>query len=233
MLKEILPDAEITDNFETINSLVSWLNVNKMPDLMLLDIHLADGSCFEIFKQIKITSPVIFITAYDQYAMQAFKVNCIDYLLKPLKQVELVKSIEKWENSLIKTDFSLLIEQMLHKTKETPLRFVVKYGQFIKAIDVSEVALFYASDKMICITTFDNQTYPIDFSLDRIMEMIDTNSFFRISRSVIINYKSIGQMYAHLKGRIKIATTVNSNVETNVSADRASDFKRWLAGKGI
>ncbi len=231
LVKELQPDAEIIDNFETISDTVSWLMVNKQPDLMLMDIHLADGSCFEIFRQVQVTTPVIFITAYDQYAIQAFKVNSIDYLLKPVKKEELEISLTKWKNSYHKVDFTALIEQMVQKTKETPHRFVVKYGQYLKAIDTKEIALFYAEDKTINMLTFDKQSYPIDFSLDKLSEMLDKREFFRINRGVIINYKAIGQMFSHFKGRIKIESIVPCPIETYVSADRAQSFKQWLSGK--
>jgi DNA-binding LytR/AlgR family response regulator len=231
LVKEILPDAEIIDNFETISDTVGWLMVNKQPDLILMDIHLADGSCFEIFKQIQVTAPVIFITAYDQYAIQAFKVNSIDYLLKPVKKEELALSLVKWKNSRHEVDFTALIAQMVQKTKETPHRFVVKYGQYLKAIDTNEIAVFYAEDKSIYMLTFDKQTYPIDFSLEKLTEMLDSKTFFRINRGVIINYNAIGQMYSHFKGRIKIETLLPCPVETYVSADRAQSFKQWLSGK--
>ena len=233
LVKEIHPNSEILDNFETICDTVNWLMVNSHPDLILMDIHLADGSCFEIFKQIKVTAPVIFITAYNQYAIQAFKVNSIDYLLKPVKKEELVASFTKWENSRHEVNFTGLIEQMLKQTKETPHRFVVKYGQYLKAIDANEIAAFYAEDKCINILTFDKQNYPIDFSLDRLTEMLDPIHFFRISRGIIINYKAIGQMFSYFKGRIKIESIVQLPVETYVSADRASSFKLWLSGKNI
>jgi len=231
LVKELKPDAEIIDNFETISDTVSWLMVNKQPDLMLMDIHLADGYCFEIFKQVQVTAPVIFITAYDQYAIQAFKVNSIDYLLKPVKKEELANSLVKWENSCHEVDFTALLAQMLQKTKEIPHRFVVKYGQYLKAIDAKEIAVFYAEDKTINMLTFDKQCYPIDFSLDKLSEMLDSRLFFRISRGVIVNYKAIGQMFSHFKGRIKIETIVSVAVETYVSADRAQAFKQWLSGK--
>ncbi|NVN93879.1 MAG: response regulator transcription factor [Bacteroidetes bacterium] len=231
LIAELLPDAEIIDQLETISDTVKWLMLNQQPNLILMDIHLADGSCFEIFKQIKVTAPVIFITAYDQYAIQAFKVNSIDYLLKPVKKEELQLSLQKWKASHKEVDFSALMEQMIQKTKDAPQRFVVKYGQFLKAIDSSEIALFYAEDKTINILTFDKQTYPIDFSLDKIQEMLDSRTFFRISRGIIINYKAIGQMFTHFKGRIKIESIVPSHLEIYVSADRASAFKLWLSGK--
>ncbi|MFZ4401068.1 MAG: LytR/AlgR family response regulator transcription factor [Bacteroidales bacterium] len=231
LVKELLPDTEIIDQFETISDTVSWLMVNKQPDLMLMDIHLADGSCFEIFRQMEVTTPVIFITAYDQYAIQAFKVNSIDYLLKPVKKEELALSLDKWKNSRHEVDFKALMAQMLQKTAVTPHRFVVKYGQYLKAIDNKEIALFYAEDKTINMLTFDKQKYPIDFSLDKLTEMLDKREFFRVSRSVIINFKAIGQMYSHFKGRIKIETVVSCPVETYVSAERAQSFKLWLSGK--
>ena len=231
LLKELQPNAEIIDHFETVSDTVKWLMLNKQPDLILMDIHLADGSCFEIFKQIQVTAAIIFITAYDQYAIQAFKVNSIDYLLKPVKKEELEQSLAKWETSRREVDFTSLMEQIVQKTKEMPHRFVVKYGQYLKAIDSKEIALFYAEDKTINMLTFDKQSYPIDFSLDKLSEMLDAKMFFRINRGVIINYKSIGQMFTHFKGRIKIETFVPSPVETYVSADRAQSFKQWLSGK--
>lgn len=231
LLTELQPNAEIIHHFETISETVKYLMSNNQPDLILMDIHLADGSCFEIFKQVKLSAPVIFITAFDQYAIQAFKVNSIDYLLKPVKKEELAASLTKFENSGHEVDFKALMEQMLQKTKERPYRFVVKYGQFLKAIEAKDIAIFYAEDKTINILTFDKQSYPIDFSLDKLSEMLDNSIFFRINRGVIINYKAIGQMFTHFKGRIKIETIVKVPVETYVSADRGSAFKQWLSGK--
>lgn len=231
MIEEILPSATIVDNLETINSVVSWLKVNSQPDLILMDIHLADGSCFEIFKQIEITSPVIFVTAYDQYALQAFKVNSIDYLLKPVKKEELEISLSKWEKAHKQVDFNALINQMFSKNKEQPQRFVVKYGQYIKAIDAYDVALFYAEEKTINLLTFANESFPIDYSLDKLSEMLDNTKFFRVNRGVIINYKAISQMFSHLKGKIKIQPIVKTDLEIFVSTDRAHDFKLWLMGK--
>ena len=231
MIEEILPSASIVDNLETVSSVVSWLRINHQPDLILMDIHLADANCFEIFKQIEITSSVIFITAYDQYALQAFKVNSIDYLLKPVKKDELQASLLKWEKSHKQLDYSNLINQMLAKVTEKPQRFVVKYGQYIKAIDASDVALFYAEEKTINLLTFDNESFPVDYSLDKLNEILDNIKFFRVNRAVIINYKAISQMFSHLKGKIKIQTSVKTNLEIYVSTDRAHDFKLWLSGK--
>lgn len=231
IIKELEPAVEISDVFETISDTVTWLQINASPDLILMDIHLADGSCFEIFRQIEVKSPVIFITAYDQYAIQAFKVNSLDYLLKPVKKEELEQSLKKWKNRDSNPNLQYLIEQMLSKTKEQPRRFVVKYGQFLKAIDASDAALFYAEDKNVLLQTFDNQSFPIDFTLDKLENILDPAIFYRISRGVIINYNAIGQMYTHFKGRIKIDPTVKCPVETYVSTERTSDFKLWLAGR--
>ncbi|MCX6231655.1 MAG: LytTR family DNA-binding domain-containing protein [Bacteroidetes bacterium] len=205
--------------------------VDPQPDLILMDIHLADGSCFDIFKQTEVKSPVIFITAYDQYAIQAFKVNSIDYLLKPVKKEELAISLQKWENTKGRIDFTSIMEQMIQQAKPNPQRFVVKYGQYLKAIDAADIAFFYSKDKAIYIHCFDKQSYPVDFSLDKIMEMLDSKCFFRCNRGIIINYKAIGQMFTHFKGRIKIEAVIPSPVELYVSSDRAQAFKAWLAGK--
>ena len=182
----------------------------------------------------EVTCPVIFITAYDQYAIQAFKVNSIDYLLKPVKKEELLFSLNKLKN-LTKPasgefipDMKALVEQLMKKPKAYQKRFSVKYGQFIKSIEVAQIALYYSEDKVVFIHTFDGERFPIDYSLDKLQELIDPMDFFRIHRSMIINYYAIHKMFSHLKGRIKIVLKTKFDEDILVSADRAADFREWL-----
>ncbi|MCX6272391.1 MAG: LytTR family DNA-binding domain-containing protein [Bacteroidetes bacterium] len=231
MVKETDPGAVILDMLESVAAAVSWFRTYGQPDLVMMDIHLADGSCFEIFKLVDVSCPVIFITAFDQYAIQAFKVNSIDYILKPVKQIELEASFRKLKN-LHKAgpmpDLRILMEQLLEKPKSYHQRFSVKFGQYIKSLEINQIALFYAEEKAVFILTFENQRYPLDISLDKLEAQLDPSGFFRINRGVIINYHAISQMFTHLKGRIKIEPKVAFTGEAIVSAERASAFRDWI-----
>jgi two-component system LytT family response regulator len=231
MVSELLPEALIVDQLESVTATVAWFKTHGQPDLMLMDIHLADGSCFEVFKQAEITCPVIFITAYDQYAIQAFKVNSIDYLLKPVKKEELEFSFEKLKKiqpTAAVPDFKSMIEQLLEKPKAYQQRFAVKFGQYIKSVEIKQIAMFYAEDKIVFLITVDGQRYPIDISLDKISDQLDPADFFRINRSAVISFHAIKQMFTHFKGRIKIETKTAFDKDLLVSADRLAQFKVWI-----
>jgi DNA-binding LytR/AlgR family response regulator len=235
LLNEIDPGIQVLDILDSIASSVKWYRQNPHPDLVFQDIHLADGSGFEIFNQVEVNVPVIFVTAYDQYALQAFKVNSIDYLLKPVKKMDLIDALEKFKqfrpSGRIETeiDYSALVR--LLKTHEQPKRFVVRYGQKIKAIDVEQIAYFYTDSGNSFFKSFDNHLYPLDISLDKLEPMLDLSVFYRINRQFIINYKSIKEMYAYSKSRVRVILDPPSELETIASTDRSSDFKQWLTGK--
>lgn len=234
MLKEILPDATMPENIVSVSSAIKWLQQNPLPDLIISDIQLADGLSFEIFKTVKTLCPVIFTTAYDQYAIEAFKVNSIDYLLKPVKREELVSAIEKYR-TLSKAhtqpipDISKLIEAMAsgHQTKFKK-RFAVKYGEHLKTISIDEVAYFYTEDKINFLTTKEGRRYTIDFNLDALEDMLDPQVFFRINRQYVIGIHAIAEMFAYSKSRVLIKLSPPAKHETIVSTERSADFKLWL-----
>ncbi|MCK4663184.1 MAG: response regulator transcription factor [Bacteroidales bacterium] len=231
MLLRIDKNIHIQDKIDSIENAVKWLNSNTA-DLIFLDIHLADGLCFKIFEQINIKTPVIFTTAYDQYAIKAFKVNSIDYLLKPIEINELKQSLNKFkELNEIKNanliDYNSLI-QILNKKVEYQDRFIVRFGQKIKSIKTKDISYFYVSNENTFLCTFNNKTYSIDYSLDKLENIINPKEFFRINRQFIVSYTSIENMYSLSKSRIKIELKPKADSETIVSFSRLSDFRKWL-----
>ncbi|MBK7850486.1 MAG: response regulator transcription factor [Bacteroidetes bacterium] len=237
ILNELEPDAQVLDIIVSVKSAVEWLNKNATPDLILLDIHLADGSSFEIFKLTEVKTPVIFITAYDEYAVQAFKVTSVDYLLKPIKKEDLAAAIKKYKSIYIKTpnppmpDFGLLLETLRKPQPEFKKRFLIRFGEHIKAIDAENIAYFYTEEKINFLRTTDNHTYHVDYNLDKLEEMLDPERFFRINRQFIISINSIDQMFSFSKSRVKINLKPPINLDTIVSTERSPLFKEWLAGK--
>ncbi len=234
MIKEVLPDAEILDMLVSIKSTVEWLNTHAAPDVIMMDIHLADGPSFEIFNKTRVTSPVIFTTAYDQHALEAFKVNSIDYLLKPIKKEELTKAFEKLKmlSEINMKRLESLMSALSGKggPKEYQKRIVIRYGDTIKMVEVGEVAYFYTEDKINYLCTTGNLRYPIDYNLDELENLLNPDEFFRINRQFIINIRSIEKMLAWSKSRVKVILKPATTEDTIVSTERSPYFKDWLTG---
>ncbi|MFK7971687.1 MAG: LytR/AlgR family response regulator transcription factor [Bacteroidia bacterium] len=240
LLKEIRPDANIVGELDTVRDAVAYLKDKEQPDLMLLDIHLADGSSFDIFEEVEVKVPVIFITAYDEYAIQGFKVNSIDYLLKPVKAAELSKALDKLDTLRSSTgspDVSAIDYQALAKAvvdlqnaQSESQRIVLRFGGKLKAIDLNDVAYFYTEAKTTLMRTFEGKNYGIDYTLDQIEEMVDTRRFFRIHRSIIVNYGAIKEMYTYTKARVKLELNPPATFDAITSSERSAAFKEWLKG---
>jgi two-component system LytT family response regulator len=234
LLHEIDPEIEVLEILDSIESSINWFKENTAPDLIFQDIQLADGSSFEIFNQVEVKTPVIFITAYDQYALQAFRVNSVDYLLKPVKKQDLAEAIKKFKEIYAKKNESSVDYAALARiiNKESyQKRFVVRYGQKIKAINVQEIAYFFTSEGNIFFKTFDDSQYPLDISLDNLEPMLDPLNFYRINRQFIISYNAIKEMYTYSKSRVKIILNPPCEQDTIASTDRSGSFKKWLAGQ--
>lgn len=230
MVTTIDPTMEVVRQMESIIETLTAIKEGPLPDLIFLDIQLADGISFEIFNHSKIDKPIIFTTAYDQYAIQAFKVNAIDYLLKPLKKVELAASIQKfksWKKTEI-FDYSKLTD-ILKKDKPSQ-RFLLKVGQRLRLVDTADAAYFFTEDKITFLVDWKGQKYPLDQSLEKLEETLDPDQFFRINRQFIIHLKSIGDMIAYSKSRVKVLLDPCTKPETVVSTERSPHFKRWLTG---
>ena len=235
MLKDIEPGHTLLDQVVSVSSAVKFFNENDAPDLIISDIQLADGVSFEIFKQVDVKCPVIFTTAYDQYAIEAFKVNSIDYLLKPVKKEELQKAVAKFKALAPATtatpsiDINKLLQSLQPATStDYKKRFVVRYGEHIKTIDIEEVVYFYTEDKATFLCTKDARRFVVDFNLDTLDSLLDPKIFFRINRQYIISIHSIAEMFAYSKSRVLIKLNPGARHETIVSTERSADFKHWL-----
>ena len=234
MLADVIPDAEIVSVEVSITSSVKWLKENPSPDLMIMDINLSDGPSFEIFNQIEVTAPVIFVTAYDQYAFDAFKVNSIDYILKPVKKEDLERAINKFRSlgSYNAVQMRSLIRQLNNINRDFQKRIVIRYGDTIKMVEIENIAYFYTEDKINFLTTKDNIRYPVDQNMDELESILDPKIYFRINRQFIININAIEKMLAWSKSRVKVILKPETDHETIVSTERSPFFKDWLIGRG-
>ena len=228
ILEEIDPEMEVVGQTDGIESSLHWLKSNEAPDLIFLDIHLSDGRCFEIFNHITIDNPIIFTTAYDEYAIQAFKLNTIDYLLKPVKKAELIKAIQKLKNRN-NFDYKKLARAMQQGKKQQ--RILVRIGNNLKLIDLSNTAYITTYNKMTVITTKTGQKLNVDYSLDKLEAMLDDRNFFRINRQFIVNIEAIKKMSMASKSRVRLELDPPSQELIIVSTDRSPKFKKWLVGE--
>ena len=230
MLKELVPDITIAAKLASVESSVAWLKENSA-DLIFLDIQLTDGLSFSIFDSVEVKTPVIFTTAYDQYAIKAFELNSIAYLLKPIKKRELENSLQKYQllKSAYSIDFDTLLSNLKGKT-EYKKRFLVQIADKYKKVETGDIAYFFALEKSVFFRTTEGQTYPLDMTLDQAEKMIDPTLFFRINRKYIININAISNMVSWSKRRIKIelVPVVDDSTDTIVSMERYTEFKKWI-----
>lgn len=235
LLAGIEPEAVVLQKLDSVEAAVLWLQSNPQPDLILLDIHLADGSSFEIFDHTTVTCPIIFTTAYDEFALQAFKVNAVDYLLKPIKTHELAAALEKYKRiyKSARQDYSGLLETLRQKEGAGYLRrMLIRFGNSIKLADMADAAYFYTKDKItFLVLRSTGKRYPVDYPLDKLEGMLDPLAFFRINRQFIINVAAIKEMHPYSKSRVKVDLEPLTDLETIVSTERSSEFKKWLVGE--
>ena len=233
-LSEVNSSANILDTLVSVEDSISWLQNNPMPDMIISDIHLADGICFNIFSEVKVTCPIIFATAYDKYAIQAFEVNSIDYLLKPVTQERLQQAVDKYMQLTETKDtdrvdlFSEFKELLAEKKRDYKTRFLCKIGNKIKSVSVDKISYFYTENKMTFILDQDKTRYPVNNTLDEIENLIDPNHFFRLNRQFITSYDSISEIHPHFKGRVKVKLNPKNEGDIIVSTERTPLFKSWL-----
>lgn len=238
MLHEIDDSVEITGQTESIESTNNWLKNNPLPDAILSDIELADGYSFDIFKNKNLHIPIIFITAFNQYAIEAFQLYSADYLLKPIKKAELERSLQKLKQFYLKKtaspelDYQKLAEILSKPASAAtaPKRIVTKIGQHIKAFEFDEVAYFFTENKISYLSTKEHPRVPVDQTMDELEKMAHNYGFFRINRQFIVHIRAIKKMVALPKGRVKLTLEPATNLETIVSTERAAEFKKWLSG---
>lgn len=234
LIAETHPQAEILEVLDSVEGAVAWLKTESPPELIFMDIQLADGMSFDIFNHTQVNAPVIFTTAFDQYALKAFKVNSIDYLLKPIDPEELHLAFDKFERhyqsqATSSYDYEAihqLMQQMVSKNYKE--RFLVKMGQQLSYLKVTEIAYFYSEGGLVHALDQKGKRHIIDFTLDQLEEVIRPDDFFRINRKIITGLKAIQKIHTYFNSRLKLELQPTVIDEVIVSRDRVNDFKQWL-----
>ncbi len=232
MLVEIDPTIEVIAYVPTVSGSVQWFTDNDAPDLAFFDVQLADGDSFEIFQQIDVPCPVIFTTAYDEYAVRAFRVNAIDYLLKPIKKDELAAAVKKVSAGAPVRDHSALAGRPdTDKPAAYIKRFLIRYGDHFKLVEPSQIAYIHSMQKNTFIRTKEGRDLPLEESLDRLEPQLDPEKFFRLNRQLLVHIQSIKELLAYSKSRVKVMLDPSYGDDAIVSSERSAEFKRWLAGE--
>ncbi len=231
MLLEIDPSVTVAGKQGSVRGSVKWLMEHRV-DLIFLDIQLSDGISFSIFEQVTVNTPVVFTTAYDQYAVKAFQLNSIAYLLKPIRRDELAESLKKFQTlrAAFTIDFDVLLAQVQGRDPGYRKRFLVQTGEKIRKIEVSDIAWFHVLGKGVYMKTLQGHSLPSEFSLDALEKILDPASFFRINRKYLVNIDAIAGMTAWSRGRIKLELKPKADNELDavVSIDRSAAFRKWL-----
>ncbi len=239
LLKQYDPDIHICGRFDTVEKTVHWLeNIENSADLIFLDIQLADGISFEIFRRTQVNSPVIFTTAYNEYAIDAFKVNSIDYLLKPISYDDLYRSMTKLESlreslptakhRIQFEEFSQALSQM---QKNYKMRFMVKVGEHIRSVTTNNISVFYAEGRTVFMLTNQGKRFVIDYKLEELESLLDPERFFRVSRSFIVNINAVTDVIMYSNSRLKIRMDQEFEKEIIVSREKVPQFKTWFDGQ--
>ena len=231
LLLEISSNFEIIEQCDSIESSIAYFKSGIQPDLVMLDVQLGDGLSFEIFKTVEINCPVIFTTAYDEYAIKAFELNSIDYLMKPINREKLQKSVDKF-NKLSQQyspiDLKKLVNLLDDEKRDFKQRFLVYVGEQIVSVQTSDIAYFYSVEKSTFLKTHSGKSYGFDLSLDKLEKLLSPKDFFRINRQYFIAFESIKKISILSKSRIKLILEPLATDETLVSTARTAEFREWL-----
>lgn len=236
MILEIAPEAHIVKVLDSVSTAIQFLQASPALDLVFTDIQLADGLSFEIFEQVEVRVPIVFTTAYDEYALRAFKVNSIDYLLKPIDKGELQKSIEKWHalknqfasDDSLQKNLSQILQQMQGNKKEYKARFLVKMGEKLISVGEPEIAYFQAEEKIVFLHTTQGKKYILDYTLDDLEDVLNPQHFFRLNRQYIAHLPAIKSINTYFNGKLKIQLSPETTEEVIVSREKSPVLKDWL-----
>lgn len=228
LISKHMPECEIVDHLDSVQETINWLHINEEPDLIFLDIQLSDGISFEIFNHVTITAPIIFTTAYDQFALQAFKVNSIDYLLKPISEDDLIAAHNKLkirEKSNINDELSTLFKNFSSGKKN---RCLVKKGNHFEFINVDDIAYINSDDSMTFLYCKSGKRHLYTKTLQVLMNELDHKEFFQINRKQIVHIDSISKIHPYLNQRLKVDLSIPSDLEFIVARNRMTEFKEWV-----
>ncbi|MBN1188089.1 MAG: response regulator transcription factor [Bacteroidales bacterium] len=232
-IQAVVPDAQITTILFSVQSAITWFNNNEQPDLIFSDVQLGDGLCFEIFKTIPIHAPVIFCTAYDEYALKAFNANGIDYILKPFDEKTIEDAFQKY-NHLKETftgsiaNLDAIIELIESKKKQTKTTVLVYKQDKIIPVRYEDIAMFYIENEVTHLITFDHKTYTINKTMENIEE-ISPDDFFRVNRQFLVNYKAIKEASQYFGRKLSLTLTVSFTEKITVSKNKVTEFLNWLS----
>ncbi len=231
IIRSVIPEAEVVALLESIGESAEWLSSHPAPDLLFMDIHLADGESFRIFDRVDIPCPIIFTTAYDQYALEAFKVNSIDYLLKPIKEESLRRAIEKLRrlSGSELADRREGVAEMVRSRDEQKV-FLIPVRDKIIPLRREQVAFFYTADEKVRATDYEGESYPMDRSLDKLSKILSDNDFFRANRQFIVARDAISDINIWFGNRLSLNLKVKTPERIVISKDRVPEFKRWFMG---
>ncbi len=228
------PDAEIVGTLDSIQSSVEWLSAYPAPDLIMMDIELADGQSFEIFNRVEVKSPVIFTTSYDEFALKAFKVNSVDYLLKPIQKDELEAALNKFKKLKHEKSEGINLERFVKDLQEKlqpkvyRSRFLVKHGQKLVSIDINDIAFFFSDGRLNFFKTTDNRMFVVDYTMEELEEMLDPQKYFRISRAFFVSNKSVDKIDEYFGNRLILGLKPLVDKQALVSREKVTDFKKWM-----
>lgn len=229
------PQIEVVAKLESVEESVEWFRKNPHPDLIFLDIHLEDDLSFVIFDKVQVNSPIIFTTAFDEYAIRAFKLKSIDYLLKPIVQEELNNAIRKYQDMVTPVrqmvDISSIYSLITRQNPSYKERFSITVGQKIKTFTVPEIGYFYSSDGISFMVLKNKSEYPVDESLEELTQQLNPKDFFRINRKYLVKIDSIANVHIYPKSHLKLELTPLTKEEVFVSIDKVTSFKKWLDNK--
>ncbi len=240
LVKKYDGSIHVLTQISSVAEAISWFESNPVTsvDLIFMDIHLEDGDSFQIVSKLNLATPIIFTTAFDDYMIKAFKVNSIDYLLKPVNYEELAAALDKFrslrsnnevQSGSTQVDIKTLIKQLSQKNNpQFKDRFMVTVGTRIRSVKTESIAYFYLQEKTVLLVTNDGTILPIDYSLDKLMQIIDLKQFFRVSRQFIVSLNSIQMVHAISAGKLQLDLIPKTKQKVAVSGDRVSDFKEWL-----
>lgn len=233
LMIDINSNTRVIDKIDSVKRAVQWIKKNSPPDLILMDIQLADGLSFLIFEQCEVKSPVIFTTAYDEYALKAFKVNSIDYILKPVDKTELANALRKLE-ALKSTQLSQEVlmqsisQAMSMLTKKYKERFVIKVGEHLKTVDTKSILYFFSQEKTSFCHTTDNRNHILDFTLEQLESLVDPDEFFRVNRKYLVRGESIQDIISYTNSRLRLVLKDSQDNDVIVARERVQEFRQWL-----
>jgi DNA-binding LytR/AlgR family response regulator len=232
MLEKIDDDIEVIKRLDSVESSVKYMSAGPECDLIFMDVQLADGLCWDIFQQARLAPPIVFTTAFDHYTLKAFKVNSLDYLLKPIDEQELQQAVEKYRQLYLRQDKGLpeKIERLLKEIGATRYkeRLLIKRGQQLHYLKTAATAYYYADGKLCYAIDFNGNSYLLDNNLNQLEELLSPQQFFRVNRQLLVNIESIKKVHTWLGGRLKVELSLPAQADTIVSRERVSGFKDWL-----